>query len=136
VNQFYLPWTKIKKKAEPLQITVDYDKTELAASDIVTASVSVRNNTPLAADMVIIDLGLPPGFDVLTEDLQAMVDKKAFQKFTLAARQIIVYVERIQPNGVLEFTYRLRARRRPGPPACTNTTTRRRAASPRPRPCL
>ena len=55
---------------EPLSIDVAYDRTHLAQDDIATATATVTNNLPKTANMVMVDLGIPPGFDLLSEDLQ------------------------------------------------------------------
>ncbi|UCH33324.1 MAG: alpha-2-macroglobulin, partial [Armatimonadota bacterium] len=111
VSIFYIPWQRIAAPPrEALDITVSYDKTRLAQDDTATCSVRVVNNTGKVAEMVIIDLGIPPGFEVMAEDLQRMVDKGVFQKFTLAARQIIIYLEEIPPKPPLEFSCGVRAK--------------------------
>ncbi len=110
VAKYYLPWDKIAPEEEALRISVDYDKTRLTKDDTVGVSVRVENRTGRAANMVIVDLGLPPGFEADTETLQALVEKKVMQKYTLAARQIICYFDKIEPAAPLEFTYLLRAK--------------------------
>ncbi len=60
--------------------------------------------------MVVIDLGLPPGFEVLSEDLQGLVSEGTIEKYSLAARQIIIYLDRLASRKPLEFSYRLRAK--------------------------
>jgi uncharacterized protein YfaS (alpha-2-macroglobulin family) len=110
VAKYYLPWEKVLPQEEALRITVDYDRTRLAKDDAATASVTVVNQTGRVANMVIVDLGLPPGFEVDAETLQTLVGKKVMQKFTVAARQIICYFEKIEPGAPLEFSYRLRAK--------------------------
>ena len=42
-------------------ITVAWDKTDLAVSDIATATATVTNLTGAKLDMVMVDLGVPPG---------------------------------------------------------------------------
>ena len=69
VGSYYLPWDE-KAAGEPLSIDVTYDRTRLAQDDIATASPTVRNNLQKTANMVMVDLGIPPGFDLLSEDLQ------------------------------------------------------------------
>jgi hypothetical protein len=49
----------------------------LAQNDIATATATIRNNLPKTANMVMVDLGIPPGFDLLSEDLQSMQEKTA-----------------------------------------------------------
>ena len=68
------------------------------------------NNDPRAANMVVIDLGLPPGFSLMSEDLDKLVERKAIEKYSVAARQIIVYLDKLASKKPLEFSYRLRAK--------------------------
>jgi len=111
VSKYYLPWAVVSPPAkELLTIDIDYDRTSLAANDIVTASVRVVNNDPRDCNMVVIDLGLPPGFSVLSDDLDKLVQRKVIQKYTIAARQIIVYLDSLASRKPLDFSYRLRAK--------------------------
>jgi uncharacterized protein YfaS (alpha-2-macroglobulin family) len=110
-SRFYIPWKLVKpeQKKDILSIDVSYDKTTLSQDDIVKCKVRVTNNINASADMVIVDLGIPPGFSVETSDLQALVGKE-IEKYNLTARQIILYIERIDSGKPLEFTYRIKAK--------------------------
>ncbi len=111
VSRYYLPWKQVRPPAkEILGITVDYDKTKLAQDDIVTANVTVRNNTPGTTSMVIVDLGIPPGFQVEAGDLAELVGSKIIDKYKLTGRQIIVYLEKLTPKQTVKFSYRLKAK--------------------------
>jgi hypothetical protein len=65
---------------------------------------------------VMVDLGIPPGFDLLSEDLQAYQEKSAGQKgsrlekFSLTATQAILYFDSIAPGSVVKLNFRLRAK--------------------------
>jgi hypothetical protein len=95
---------------------VNYDRTHLAQDDIATATATVRNNLGRAANMVMVDLGIPPGFDLLSEDLQTYREKSAGQrsgrleKFNLTATQAILYFDSVAPNDVVTLSFRLRAK--------------------------
>ena len=110
VGRYYLPYRERHVGKEPMTIEVNYDKTELAVSDLVQCKVTVTNNRPATAKMVIVDLGLPPGFTVLTEDLNALVEKKAMEKYSLTGRQIIVYLREVPADNPVVLQYRLMAR--------------------------
>jgi len=60
--------------------------------------------------MALVDLGVPPGFTVLTEDLSRLVEQKTIARYELTGRQIIVYLENFSSEQPLNFSYRLRAR--------------------------
>lgn len=111
VKIYYIPWELLEKPKMPvLSINVDYDKTTLEKNDMATAIVNVQNNTKDTANMVIVDLGIPPGFEVQTADLDKMVSDKMITKYSIAARQIILYFEKIKPSEKLEFRYQLKAK--------------------------
>jgi uncharacterized protein YfaS (alpha-2-macroglobulin family) len=114
VGRYFLPWDE-KPAHEALSIDVAYDRNHLAQDDIATATATVKNNLPKVANMVMVDLGIPPGFDLLSEDLQAYVEKSAGQKsrlekFSLTATQAILYFNSIAPGETLTLHFRLRAK--------------------------
>ncbi|MGA3371000.1 MAG: MG2 domain-containing protein [Terracidiphilus sp.] len=115
VGRYFTPWEE-KPEAEPLSIDVAYDRTRLAQYDIATAKVTIRNNLTKTANMVMVDLGIPPGFDLLSEDLQSFQEKTAGQKsgrlekFSLTATQAILYFNALSPAQTVSMSYRLRAK--------------------------
>jgi len=114
-GRYFLPWSQ-KPAGEALSIDVAYDRTHLAQDDIATATAAIRNNLTKPANMVMVDLGIPPGFDLLSEDLQEYVEKSAGQKsgrlekFSLTATQAILYFDALAPAAELSVKFRLRAK--------------------------
>jgi len=123
-GSYYLPWADVPPmvpEQEPITIDVEYDRTELAVNDTVKVTVTVALNEPGGmAEWVLVDLGVPPGFQVLAEDLDALVagdaDRPAdyagprIKRYELTGRQVLVYVEGLNGGAPLAFHYRLRAR--------------------------
>jgi uncharacterized protein YfaS (alpha-2-macroglobulin family) len=110
VAKYYVPWKRTPEPVkELLSIDVDYDRTELSQNDLVTCNVKVANNRPGIAHMVIVDLGVPPGFEVQAGDLAELVGTK-IEKYNLTSRQVIIYLEKIEEKKPVEFSYRLRAK--------------------------
>lgn len=95
-------------RREGLGIDLAYDRTELTVGDTVTATATVTNRTTQAAPMVMLDLPVPAGFAILSEDLEAFVKSGAVAKFQLTPRQAIVYLRGLQPGKALTLRYRLR----------------------------
>ncbi len=95
-----------------------YDRTQLAEDDIATASATVRNNLNKTANMVMVDFGIPPGFDLLSEDLQDYQEKSAsrnaksghLSKFSLTATRAILYFDSFAPGDTVTVRFRLRAK--------------------------
>jgi hypothetical protein len=115
VGRYFVPWSE-RPPNEALAIDVTYDRTRLAQDDIATATAAVRNNLTKTADMVMIDLGIPPGFDLLSEDLQDYQEKSAgrasgrLEKFSQTATQAMLYFNAIAPGETVRLTFRLRAK--------------------------
>jgi hypothetical protein len=114
-GRYFLPWNE-SPATEALSIDVSYDRTHLEQDDLATATATIRNNLGKTANMVMVDLGIPPGFDLLTEDLQSYQEKTAgqtsgrLQKFSLTATQAILYFDSIAPNETFALSFRLRAK--------------------------
>lgn len=110
VSGWHSPWPAQIPGDGPLSIEVTYDRTELAVDDTVTATVRVTNEDEAFADMVMVDLGVPPGFELITADLDAHVASGLFSKYERTERQLLLYFTRVNPGAPVEFSYRLVAR--------------------------
>ena len=124
-GSYYLPWEEIAKYpqltggGDLVAIELGYDRTELAVNDTVGVEVVVSLKEG-QAQSALIDLGLPPGFSVETEDLAALVARfddipedyplPTIERFELTGRQILVYVSNLTAEHPLVFNYRLRAK--------------------------
>jgi len=115
VGSYFLPWSE-KPAHEPLSIDVAYDRTHLAQDDIATATATIKNNLDKSANMVMVDLGIPPGFDLLSEDLQTYLEKSAgrksgrLEKFSITATQAILYFDSFAAGDTVTLRFRLRAK--------------------------
>ena len=114
-GRYFVPWSG-KPMNEALSIDIHYDRTRLEQDQIATATATVRNNLPQAANMVMVDLGIPPGFELLSEDLEAYRQKSAalktgrLEKFSLTATQAILYFDSISAGGKVALPFRLQAK--------------------------
>jgi uncharacterized protein YfaS (alpha-2-macroglobulin family) len=110
VAQHNLPWAMGSGGAlGPLAVAISYDKTRLALDDLATATVEVRNRTRSSQAMALVTVGVPPGFQVLTEDLDAYLAGQTLSKYELTGKQLLLYVSSLRPAQALTFKYRLRA---------------------------
>ena len=115
VGRSFIPWEE-KPAAEPLSINIAYDRTRLSQNNIATETVTIRNNLSKTANMVMVDLGIPPGFDLLSEDLQSFQERASganpgqLEKFSLTATQAILYFNGLAPHQEVTLKVRLRAK--------------------------
>ena len=113
VSRYYLPWEVVAERDDlkgPLDITLVYDKTTLAQDDTATVTATISNTTDAIVEMPLIDLGLPPGFTLDAEALETAVQEGRISKFTVAARQIIIYMEQLAPQTTITLHYKLKAK--------------------------
>ncbi|MHB2019038.1 MAG: alpha-2-macroglobulin family protein, partial [Candidatus Xenobia bacterium] len=111
-ERYYRPWTDGAMLPKPSQLALDvhYDRTKLEVDDTAQATVTVRNLTHGTANNTIVDVGIPPGFDVQNRDLEALVEKRTIAKFSNTGRQLILYCEKLDPQATAVVRYHLRAR--------------------------
>ena len=118
IGRYYVPWSRRVDAGprEPLTIDVSYDRTRLSQDETATAKVRVTNNTMAKAKMIMVDLGIPPGFEPSGEEFAELVDStrgKAggrLEKYTITAKQVILYFDGLNPRQRIEFSYKLRAK--------------------------
>jgi len=108
---YYRPWSEVPTEPTgPLAISVEYDKTQLATDELVTSTVTVTNTTEARVDMILVDLGIPPGFDVVLDDFAEYTGEDGrIQKVETTGRQVLVYLYGLDGGASFTFSYRLKA---------------------------
>jgi len=110
VARHNLPWADVPAEPTgPLTIDVSYDKQSLYVDDTVAATVTLQNQTSSMQNMVLATLGIPPGFEVVSDKLVASQQDGTLSSFESTGRQLILYVPQIAPNAAVAFEYDLRA---------------------------
>jgi uncharacterized protein YfaS (alpha-2-macroglobulin family) len=112
VGRHFMPWSEIKEREEkkPIEVSVLYDRTKLARNDTLDAKVRLRYNGDVSTYMVIVDLGLPPGFELDPSTFEKMVEKQSLMKFTVTSKQATLYFGKLTPGQAIDFSYSLRAK--------------------------
>jgi hypothetical protein len=113
VGVYFLPWSMVSDSPDgPLSLEVTYDRTNLGVDDTVTVHVSAGYNVPgEKASMIMVDLGIPPGFDLVTEDLAELVRTVLnITRFEKRGRQLSIYVDELAHGSPLTFSYRMKAK--------------------------
>jgi prenyltransferase beta subunit len=109
VGRYFEPWPKLLVEKKPvLDVSVEYDRTSLSTADLLRAKATLKYQGDIPTYMVIVDLGLPPGFTTDPGDFAEMVGRKQIQKFTVTARQVTLYIGDVKPGDVKVFEYGLK----------------------------
>jgi hypothetical protein len=116
---YYVPWEEALASAlvpsgdGSMDIDVTYDRTTLRVDETMVANVRLSLNQSGVAHWALVELGLPPGFEAVPEDLEALVAQSAglstqIKRYEVAGRSLRLYVENLRTPVLLSF--RLRAR--------------------------
>jgi len=108
VGRYFEAWPQGEPPAPVLEVSVDYDRTKLSTADTLKATATLKYQGDVPTYMVIVDLGIPPGFNVDGGDFAEMVAAKKIEKFTITARQVTLYLGDVKPGDVMKFTYTLK----------------------------
>ena len=110
VSTHFVPWQGQEAAKEPLSIDLRYDRKQLKVNETVKVKASFRKNDPDAHGMVLATLGVPPGFDVLTEDLELVKQRGVIRSYELTGRQLLLYLDEPPVGERITVEYRLKAR--------------------------
>jgi uncharacterized protein YfaS (alpha-2-macroglobulin family) len=125
-GSYYLPWELVgigdaPALPEVADLRVQYDRSELAVGETVRVDVRFAPNDPAAViASAMVEIGLPPGFSVVTDDLDALVAEgqdissdsplPVIERYELAGRKLLIYVRNVSGEFPLMFSFRERAR--------------------------
>jgi uncharacterized protein YfaS (alpha-2-macroglobulin family) len=102
--------TTALRPTDLLQIDLQYDRTTLAVNDQLKCAVTVKNHTGGGINMAIVDLGIPPGFDVDATAFETMQKQGRIAKFEVTGNQVILYLRELSETVPFQFDYALRAK--------------------------
>ncbi len=108
VARHYENWPEPKAEKSLLETTVEYDRTKLSTADLLRAKATLRYNGKEPTSMVMLELGVPPGFTVDGGEFAEMVAAKRVKKFSVTSRQVILYLGDVKPGDNLSFEYVLK----------------------------
>jgi len=110
VSRYYLPWNAASRPKNRFAVKVDYDRTTLDADQTIQAKASLSYLADRPTTMVMLDLGIPPGFQAAAEDWNKLVVDGKIKRYSLTDRQIIVYLQDVEPGKEYLFPFTLKAR--------------------------
>jgi hypothetical protein len=109
VASHHVPWQDVVEAPGTLGVTVSYDKTSLYVNETATATVSVSSLGDKSTNMVLVTVGIPPGFEVASEDLDAYLQAGTLSRYEITGKQLNLYLSQLAAAAVQEISYRVRA---------------------------
>jgi hypothetical protein len=109
LGRHFISHDKVVEPKKPmLEIDVAYDRTKLSTADLLKAKATVKYHGKDGVYQVIVDLPIPPGFSVDAGDFAEMVAAKKIERFSVTARQVILYLGAVTPDSTKTFEYALK----------------------------
>ncbi len=109
VFRYHVPQTPEPAKKKPLSMDLTYDRSELAVHETLAATAVVVNHQTSQVPMVILELPIPPGFGMVAEDWERLLENRVIAKYQITPQNAIIYLRELEPDVPLKLTYRLRA---------------------------
>lgn len=110
VGKYFVPWTaNEKERSQPFDIQVQYDRSQLRRNDTVTCQIKGTNQKSHRVEMVMIDIGIPPGFRVEQPTLDEYVNNKTIAKYSLTPRQMTIYLQSMDGGQTVELKVPMKA---------------------------
>ena len=112
VGNYCLPWAAQVQAEYAPTVTVDvkYDRTTITRGQAVGVAATVKNTSSSVARMVMVDVGVPPGFTPEHSSLDTLLRKQIINRYEVTGRQIIFYLPDMAPATQIEINFDVRAK--------------------------
>jgi hypothetical protein len=104
----HVPRASQPKQAASFGLTLGFDRDTVPVGDLVRVTASVWNRGKETSQMVMLELPIPPGFELI-DDLNKLVGDRDIDRVEPQAMKAVLYIRAMEPEKVREITYRLRA---------------------------
>ncbi|MEM9191440.1 MAG: alpha-2-macroglobulin family protein [Myxococcota bacterium] len=91
----------------PLDLQVDYDRTDVAVGEPVQVNATATNNDSSVRNQVMVRIGRAPGFLPNPGDLEGLVTSGAVSRYETRARDVTFYLMNLQPGERRRLSFRL-----------------------------
>jgi hypothetical protein len=91
-----------------LELAVNYDRTRLTTRDHLLCQATLKYHGKEPTGMVMVELGVPPGFDVDRDEFSALVAAGKVKKFEAAPDRVALYLGEVAAGSTQTFACTLR----------------------------
>jgi hypothetical protein len=113
LGTYYLPWDQVTRRSpeeEVVQVEVGYSRTSVSVGETITVGIGVRVNRPGVVPLAVVELGLPPGLELVTEDWDSLVTGGLIAAYERVPGQVRAYLSDLSEQHTVHFEVRLGAR--------------------------
>ena len=98
--------------ARAFHVDVDYGAERVDVGELITVTASIRYAPPVSTDagMVVLEVGVPTGFEPVRETVAALTEaNESVKRFEIADRKVVLYIDDMAPGDGLSFEFQARA---------------------------
>lgn len=112
VTDYYLPWGAVAEGESdaPVRVDVRYDRSEIEVNETVGVQAVVDVLHAQRSDMLLVAVGLPPGFTPVSAGLERLVSQNRIDRYELIGNRIVFYLSGLSDGDRLTLPYELQAR--------------------------
>ena len=111
VRRFNVLLNQTPPDSRQMALEVQYDASHVEVDDIVNVAATVRYLGPAdSTGMMIVDVGVPTGFAVVGESLDALVEAETVSRVEVAGRKVIFYLDELAAGESRTLEFKVRAR--------------------------
>jgi hypothetical protein len=112
VTDYYLPWGAVTDTDgdAPVRVDVRYDRSEIEVNETVGVQAVVDVLHAQRSDMLLVAVGLPPGFTPVSAGLERLVSQDRIDRYELIGNRIVFYLSGLSDGDRLTLPYELQAR--------------------------
>jgi uncharacterized protein YfaS (alpha-2-macroglobulin family) len=107
ITVYHRPWSVVGEPASHLSLTVGYDRTNLLVGE--TATVTATIGSERDEDMPLAELGIPPGFILDPDGLEAAKLDGTISRFEVKNGRVVLYLDAVLAGTPVTVSYQLKA---------------------------
>ena len=104
IANHHIPWPETAP-SDVLELEVELPAPTITTGETMTVTAIVSNVSDDKQNMVMMKLGLPPGFNVLPSALEAAKEAGAISQYETNPGELVVYVASLEADETLELSY-------------------------------
>ena len=108
VEEYYLPYEKVKKDDEKIEIKVECNN-NLKVNEILTSKIQIINRDKDTIANGMVTISIPQGFVTIEESLELLVHEGLIEKYETTYNNVNIYLREFEASQVVDLELQFRA---------------------------
>lgn len=108
VEEYYVPYEKVEKSQDNIEVTVDANN-NLGVNELLNTHIKAINKSQDSIENGMITINIPQGFVVLEESLSQLENKGIIEKYETTYSTINIYLRSFEADQIVDLDINFRA---------------------------